>query len=125
MTIAADVAAGIAETQEVIAEIGESLTLRQLSEVPIDVTQPWLGVTNVPVDTAVKGVVAGYRLRDIDNATIRQGDLQVVVLAADLGAVTPQTDDQLIWAGATYGVVSIDPVPFNNAIPVYVLQVRA
>lgn len=125
MTIAEDVAAGITEAQEVIAEIGETLTLRQISEVPIDANQPWLGVQNVPVDTALKGVVSGYRQSDIDNATIQQGDLQMVVLAADLGAVTPATDDQLIWSGATYGVISIDPVPFNNTIPVYVMQVRA
>jgi len=125
MSIATDVAAGIEEAQDVIAEIGESFTLRQISSTLRDPAKPWLGQVDVPTDTSVKGVISGYRERDIDGNLIQRGDLQVIILQSDLDTLVPTTDDMLIWIGTTYSIIASEPVPFNGTNALYILQVRA
>jgi hypothetical protein len=111
-TIAADIIAGFLE---ILEEVGVSGTLTYYTysgtEYNPTVTTATESITLVPV---------GYKIKEIDGTTIKQGDRKFLFLSTNV----PKKDNKVTLDSVVYNVVNADIVAVSGVNVLYKVQGR-
>lgn len=119
MTFATDMQALEADIAGLIAQAGGTMTLRKPGSPTID---PVTGAvtSGTPTDAPVKGITGRYRTDEVDGTRIQAGDFPVTFAASDV----PDIGDQLIIAGRTYSIITVNRISAADVDIVYQAQAR-
>lgn len=107
-----------ATAERLISRFGQTGALRRTTS-DNDPFNP----TQTTADHTCTFAVLDYAKRDVDGTLIRQTD-QMVYLSTSGLAITPETTDQLVVAGAPLTVVSVKPLSPAGTVVFWELQVR-
>lgn len=119
MTIASDI------TAEVLAQLtkyGRDVTLTVNNEGDYDPSTGTVSGDDT-TDYTVKGLLLGYKDRDIDGTRIQANDRKCIISASGLSPV-PATGDILTASSVSYSVISVKTYEVNGTTFAYVLQIR-
>ena len=89
---------------------------------------PGTGVTETPTTYTADVMSHPYSLSEINDTTIKTGDMQAFVtdpLDGALAAVVPAIDDTCPIDGTTWRVMSVQPINPGGTVVMYVLSLRS
>ena len=112
--------ASIANT--LISDFGRSMTLRRRSHTVPDTDKPW-EITESNTDYSITAVMDDYSAREVDGATIQEGDRRVMFAASGL-SITPEAGDQIIDDSIAYTIVHVEQLKPGDTALIYIVQAR-
>lgn len=108
-----------ADADELIAEFGQSATLRR----PVSGGTAYNPTEGAPDDHVATIVVLEYDQREIDGARVLATDKKVLLAKGSL-SVEPVASDKLVIGGAEHAIVDVRPLSPGGTVVMYELQVR-
>jgi hypothetical protein len=116
----------IATALELIAEFGETSTLRRTEPGdPPDTDQPWRTGAPTPADHSVSAVWLDWEVDRIDGELIKAGDQRVFVAASGMTVTPSPTVDRILRAsGEEWTIVTVRTLNPNGETILHELQVR-
>lgn len=123
MTFAADMQALEVDIAALIAEAGNTMTLRRSNPSSINTTTGAVAFAP-PESEVVKGVVGAYSIEEqaklSDLERYQRGDFPVTFASS----VAPQVGDRLIVGSKSYSLLSVDRIGAADVVVVYQAQAR-
>lgn len=111
-TIPADIISGL---DDILEQVGVTGAIR---------VRVNTGTSDVPLitetDNEVVLIPVGYKLKDINGTTIKQGDRQFLLLTD----FEPNTSDYVVLDGDVYSIISIPVVSVSGVTVLYKIQGR-
>jgi len=114
-----------AVAERLIDKNGADVTLRKQSRALDEPSKPWRGTDATDTTTTVKGVVLGFRKKDIDGEIVRRGDRQALVAFNTAGSGIETYDELEDVDSNIWRIVDVEFVKPASIGLLYKLQLRA
>ena len=93
-----------------LSPIAIPITYKEVTQVPVDEAQPWLGMTERVVRHACRGWVESFSRFEVTRSLVEATDRKVVVLADTL-AVQPSETGRVVVDGESLSIASVRSDP--------------
>lgn len=114
----------ITAIEDVLDEIGDTLTIKYFTEAALDVADPGAGRTKTAVTATAEGILIDVNDSDIDGTVVKRGDKYAIISIATL--TFDITNSMFIIDGAReYKIINLESPQVAGNTVVVCAQVRA